>query len=65
MTPDDYRQRLIVRQSSLKAAIDLCGQFKEELQNDTLVLEIAERFETWVFRDMPKEPTTTITLRKV
>ena len=43
------KDTLIVRQSSLKSAIEYCAK-KPEL--DTIeVLKIAEQFENWVFRD--------------
>lgn len=44
--PDSYRQNLIVRQSCLKAAVE----FKDECTVEA-VLELAEKFEKWVFRE--------------
>ena len=47
------RQRLIVRQSSLKGAVDLASATAEVGKgfNLDVILQIAEKFEAWVFRN--------------
>tara|TARA_R100001480_G_C4701066_1_gene177519 strand:+ start:304 stop:624 length:321 start_codon:yes stop_codon:yes gene_type:complete len=50
---DDNRQRLIVRQSSLKAAVDTFMTISQNTDSSTTVdaiKDLAEQFEEWVFR---------------
>ena len=45
---DPNRQRLIVKQSSLKSAVDFCDSSKCGVED---VLKIAQRFTDWVMED--------------
>ena len=49
---DEFRQRLIVRQSCLAQAIKFCESVKDQKEiNPSKVKELAEDFERWVWRN--------------
>jgi len=51
---DDNVQKMIVKQSSLKAAVDFCNEGCSAED----VLKVAQKFTDWVMQESPK-PTTT------